>query len=178
MDDSPQYWEDEQWIIWNGALGVRDFVMIDRVEAGPDGRNAWLEEPYGMVGPFDFDELETNGRIRFAACIVMSRQKWQDDQAELRRESFEKLRRAQERLYEELNRANRRKRQYGNPLQQCSEQEMRSLLELPADGTLEPSQIKAAYRQLAKKAHPDVGGSHEHFLLITEARDVLLELVS
>ena len=167
-------WEDEQWIIWNSALGLRDFVTIDRVEAGPGGRKAWLDEPYDMVGPFDFDELEASGRIGFAACIVMSRRKWQDDQVQLRREVFERHRKAQEELYEELARANKRKQRYGSSMQQSNEQEQRKLLELPADGTLEPSQIKAAYRQLAKKAHPDVGGSHEHFLLITEARDALL----
>ncbi|WP_235840044.1 hypothetical protein [Derxia lacustris] len=28
---------------------------------------------------------------------------------------------------------------------------------------------------MAQKAHPDVGGSHEQFLRITEARNALLE---
>jgi len=177
MDDTPQYWEDEQWIIWNSALGVRDFVIIDRVEAGPDSRVAWLEEPYDMVGPFDFDELETNGRINYAACIVMSRQKWQEDQSQLMQEAFEKRRKAQQRAFEELRRSNRRKQQRGNPFQQASEREHRELLCLPLDGELEASEIKAAFRRLARTAHPDVGGSHELFIRITEARDVLLELV-
>jgi hypothetical protein len=177
MEDNPPYWEAEQWIIWNGALGVRDFVMIDRVEVGPDGRNAWLEEPYGMVGPFDFDELETNGRIGFAACIVMSRRQWQKDQAKLIEEAYELRRQATERLYEELKRTNRRKR-HGTPFRQFSEREHREVLELPSDGELEIVQIKAAYRRLAKVAHPDVGGSHEHFVRITEARDVLIEYFS
>ena len=177
MDNRPQYWEDEQWIIWNSALGVRDFVMIDRVEAGPDGRVAWLEEPYGMVGPFDFDALEATGRIGFAACVVMSRRRWRDYQAQLQQESFEKRRKAQERLFEELARANRRRQRHPSGFQRFDEREQRELLELPIDGDLEAAQIKAAYRRVAKIAHPDVGGSHEHFVRITEARDLLLELV-
>jgi len=177
MDDKPPYWEEEQWIIWNSALGVRDFVMIDRVETGTDGRNAWLEEPYDMVGPFSFDELESNGRISFAACIVMSRTRWNADRASLFQESIERRRKAQEELFEELSRRNRYNQRHGSPLQQFNEKEKRKLLELPIDGELEASQIKAAYRKIAMKAHPDVGGSHEHFILITEARDLLLELV-
>ena len=171
-------WEDEQWIIWNGALGIRDFVTIDRVEIDSGRRLAWLDAPYDMVGPFSFDELEATGKIRFAACIVMSRRRWQADQAQLRRQAFEKLRKAQEELFEELARRNRYKQRHGSPLRQFNEQEQRELLELPSDGALEASQIKAAYRRIAKKAHPDVGGSHEHFVRITEARNLLLECFS
>jgi hypothetical protein len=170
-------WEEVQWIIWNGALGIRDFVMIDRVEEDSGRRLAWLEEPYDMVGPFSFDELEATGKIRFAACIVMSRRRWQADQAELRQQAFEKLRKSQEELFEELARRNKYKQKHGSPFQQVNEQEQRELLELPVDGALEVSQIKAAYRRIAKKAHPDVGGSHEHFVRITEARDALLECI-
>ncbi len=177
MEETAPYWESEQWIIWNSALGVRDFVIIDRVEAGEQSRVAWLEEPYGMVGPFDFDLLESEGRISFAACVVMSRKRWNEDRAALMGEAMEKRRKAQEQLFEDLARANRRKRQGGSPFQQQSEREMRELLELPAEGVLEVSQVKAAYRQLAKKAHPDVGGSHEHFVRITVARDYLLEII-
>jgi len=39
---------------------------------------------------------------------------------------------------------------------------------------LEVSQIKSAFRVIAKKTHPDVGGSHEKFIKITQARDALL----
>lgn len=177
MDDTSPYWENEQWIIWNSALGVRDFVTVDRVEAGEQSRVAWLEEPYGMVGPFDFDLLEAEGKICFAACVVMSRQRWNEDRAALMSEAMEKRRKAQEQFFEELARSNRRKRQGGSPLQQRSEREMRELLELPSEGRLEVSQVKAAYRQIAKKAHPDVGGSHEHFVRITDARDYLLEII-
>ena len=50
----------------------------------------------------------------------------------------------------------------------------REALNLPINGQLEPSQIKTAYRRLAQKTHPDVGGSHELFVRITEARNALL----
>lgn len=173
MHENTHSIEDEQWIIWNSALGLRDFVEIGRIEAD----EAWLEEPYEMVGPFSVDELATEGCISFAACVVMSRQRWQQDQVQLRQASYEKRQKAQERLFEELHRSNRRKRAHGSPLQQCSEKEQRALLDLPLEGTLESLQIKAAYRRLAKAAHPDTGGSHEQFVQLTEARDALLELV-
>jgi len=169
--------EEEQWVIWNGSYGVCDAVAIGRVEVGPGGREAWLDEPYDMVGPISLDELEASGRISFAACIVMSRRRWQDEQVELRRESFDKRREAQQQLFEELARANERRSRRPSHIRQCDEKQHRELLELPLDGELEPSQIKAAYRRLAKKAHPDVGGSHEKFVRITEARNTLLELV-
>ena len=178
MQSSPRPAEDEQWIIWNGTFGIRDFVTIDRVESGPEGRSAWLEEPYDMVGPFSFDELETDGRICFAECTVMSRQRWQEDQAQLRQEAVERYREAQQRIFEELARSNARKRRQAAHMRQSDEKEHRELLCLPVDGELEVSQVKAAYRRLAKKAHPDVGGSHELFVRITEARDMLLEIIS
>ena len=174
MHDSSRTVEEEQWIIWNGTFGVRDFVTIEKVEARPEGRVAWLEEPYDMVGPFSVDELETQGRISFAECIVMSRQRWQEDQASLREAAFEKQRETQRRVFEELNRSNRRKRREVL----CDEQEHRELLCLPAEGALEASQVKAAYRRIAKEAHPDVGGSHEQFVRISQARDALLECIS
>ncbi len=178
MYDEHGFEEEAEWIIWNSALGVRDFVTLGRVEVNAGRRDAWLEAPYDMVGPFSLDELRTCGRIGFAACIVMSRRRWQEDQAALRRESFEKRRQAEEELFEELKRSNRRKRGRQGHARQFDEREQRALLELPIDGALEPSQIKAAYRKLAKRAHPDVGGSHERFVRITEAKNALLDLVS
>jgi len=169
---------EEEWIIWNGALGVRDFVTIGTVQAGTDGTDAWLEAPYDMVGPFSLDELQSNGCIGFAACIVMSRQKWQEDQTALRQEAFERRRKAQEELFEELERANRRKWRHAAYAREVDEREERELLSLPVEGVLEAAQIKAAYRRIAKKAHPDVGGSHEQFVRLTQARNTLLELVS
>jgi curved DNA-binding protein CbpA len=43
------------------------------------------------------------------------------------------------------------------------------------EGALKPSEINAAFRRLAKTAHPDAGGSGEHYRRIAEARDVLLK---
>ncbi len=42
--------EDEEWIIWNSSIGIRDFVTIGNINQ--DQNIAWLEAPYQMVGPF------------------------------------------------------------------------------------------------------------------------------
>ncbi|MBD9356092.1 J domain-containing protein [Methylomonas albis] len=173
-----RYTDQEDWVIWNGALGLVTTVAIERIEVGTGGSYAWLEEPFEMVGPFSFDELKTQGRIAFAACIVMSRQRWQDDQVELRRESLKIRRAEEERINEQFERlyGNRARRQGNrNPF---DERQHRETLNLPIDGVLESSQIKAAFRRLAQKAHPDVGGSHEQFIRITEARKALLEYIA
>lgn len=170
--------EEELWVIWNGSLGIVDTVAIGLVKAGARGRDAWLEEPYDMVGPFNLDELETNGWIGFAACTVMSRQKWQDDQVALRRESLKLRREAQQRVYESEARHNRNRFSHPNYDPRRSDRRHREALDLPLDGVLEVSQIKTAFRRLAQKTHPDVGGSHEQFIRITEARNALLERAS
>ena len=100
MRDDERFMEEGQWIIWNGSLGIRDFVTIERIEVASQRRSAWLEAPYDMVGPFSFDDLESNGEISFAACVVMSRQKWQENQRTLREEAYKKRLEAQERLFE------------------------------------------------------------------------------
>ena len=43
------------------------------------------------------------------------------------------------------------------------DQERREVLNLPMEGSLKPSEINAAFRRLAKTAHPDAGGSDEHY---------------
>lgn len=168
----------EEWVIWNGSYGIVATATIGRVEAGAGGRTAWLNRPYDMVGPFSLEELETHGRIAFAACIVMSRQRWQDDQVELRREALEKRRAAQERMDEEFARFFGGHGGYQDNRKPFDELEHRETLNLPIDGKLEPSQIKAAFRRLAQKVHPDAGGSHEKFIRITEARNALLEYIA
>ncbi|ANQ85836.1 J domain-containing protein [Azoarcus olearius] len=169
----------DEWVIWNGEHGLVTTATLGHVEAGPDGRRAWLEEPFDMVGPFDLDELEARGRIAFAACIVMSRQRWQDDQVELRRESLHLRRAAQQRMNEEFARfAGRRQGRQEAPRQPADERPHREALGLPASGRLERRQVNAAFRRLAQKAHPDVGGSHEQFVRITKAREVLLDTLS
>ncbi len=168
----------EEWVIWNGALGLVTTVTIERVEVGAHGRNAWLDEPFDMVGPFSFDELKTHGRIAFAACIVMSRRRWQDDQVELRRESL-RIRRAEEqRINEKFERLYGGHGRHQVNRKPVDERQHRQTLNLPIDGTLESSQIKAAFRRLAQKAHPDAGGSNERFIRITEARNALLAYIS
>lgn len=163
--------EDEQWIIWNSALGIRDFVTIGRIDM--DESVAWLEAPYEMVGPFSLDELTTNGLIGFAQCVVMSKQRWQDDRELLRQISIEKRRQAQQEMFDKLDKNNRLKMNAYND----TILEYRTLLSLPESGSLELSQIKSAYRKAAKKAHPDAGGSQEMFIHIKEACDALLQLV-
>jgi hypothetical protein len=169
---------DEEWVIWNGELGVVTTAALGRVEAGASGRKAWLDEPFDMVGPFSLDELETHGRIAFAACIVMSRQRWQEDQAALRIESMYMRRAAQARINEEFAGFSGRQGGYHGKRQALDEREHREVLNLPDKGRLERREVNAAYRRLAQKAHPDVGGSHEQFVRITKARAALLETIS
>lgn len=171
MNENSRYDEEDHWVIWNASYGIVDMVALGRVELGPEITHAWLGEPYEIVGPFNLNELEAGGRIDFAECSVMSRQRWQEDQVALRRESLQKRRESQARFFEELSHYNARKSHY----HQFTDDRYRELLGLPADEVITSSQIKTAYRRIAKKAHPDVGGSHEAFVQLTQARDALLE---
>lgn len=175
MHDSARPEDKEEWVVWNDSAGILLTATLGRVEDGAGGRNAWLDRPFDMVGPFSLDELETRGRIAFAACVVMSRRRWQEDQAELRREAHEKRRAAQARMEAEYARFNESMGWPSSRHEQLDDRPHRETLNLPMDGKLEPAQIKAAFRRLAQKMHPDVGGSHEQFIRITQARDVLLE---
>jgi len=150
--------DKEEWFVWNGSIGILDSVTIGAVEHGAGGRSAFLAPPYDVVGPFSLDELETRGRIAFGACLVMSRERWREDQVELRREGQEKRRAFLLRLDFDGD-----------------ERERREILNLPANGALEPADINAAFRRLAKTAHPDAGGSDELYRRIAQARDALLE---
>lgn len=178
MHDSHGSVDEEEWVIWNGGHGLVTTVTIGQIEVDAGCRVAWLDEPFDMVGPFNLDELATTGRIAFAACIVMSRQRWRDDQMALRRESAKIRRAAQERMNEELERIYGRRSGEQVNRKPLNERQHRETLNLPIDGKLEPGQIKAAFRRLAQKAHPDTGGSHETFVRITEARNALLEYIS
>jgi hypothetical protein len=170
--------DEEEWVIWNGAHGLVTTVAIARVEVGACGRSAWLDEPFDMVGPFSFDELKRHGRIAFAACIVMSRQRWQDDQVELRRESLKIRRATEQRINEKFERLYGGHSQHQVNRKPVDERQHRETLNLPINGALESSQIKTAFRRLAQKMHPDAGGSNEQFIRITEARNALLEYIS
>ncbi len=133
-------------------------ATIGHVEDGESGRSAFLAPPYDVVGPFSLEELETRGRIAFGECLVMSRQRCQEDQVDLRFEA-QKKRRAF--LFQ--------------PNFDDDAGEHREVLNLPMEGALKPSEINAAFRRLAKTAHPDAGGSGEQYRRIAEARDVLLK---
>jgi hypothetical protein len=178
MHNGSQPSQKEEWVIWNSSSGLLMMATLGRIDAGAGGRSAWMDSPFDMLGPFNLDELETHGRIAFAACLVMSRQRWQDDQVELRRESYETRRAAQDRLNEKHARFNGGRRRRRNQRQQIDARQHRKTLNLPVDGKLERSQIKTAFRRLAQKAHPDAGGNHEQFIRITEARNALLEEIS
>jgi hypothetical protein len=52
----------------------------------------------------------------------------------------------------------------------------RELLGLPPLYT--PDQLEAAYRERIWHAHPDHGGSQEHFLALTESRNLLMAVPS
>lgn len=169
---------DQEWVIWNGGLGLVTTAALGLVEFGPDGRQAWLEEPFDMVGPFSLDELETHGRIGFAACIVMSRQRWKADQAQLRHESVDQRRAAQQRTNGTFAHSSGKQPGYLGPPPTRDEDRHRQVLELPAAGRLERSQINTAFRRLAQRAHPDTGGSHDQFVRLTMARHMLIDTIS
>jgi len=173
-----QSWYDQQYIIWNASLGIRDFVMIDRVENNPEGNHAWLEEPYDMVGPFSIDELQTDGKIKFAQCMVMSRKYWQENQQLLRADSFKRQNKIREEMYENLYRRNRKRHNDLYKSNNEDEKRYREILSLPHDCVLDISQIKKAFKKASKKLHPDAGGSHDDFVNLNMARDELLALFS
>jgi hypothetical protein len=172
MQHRPHSAETEEWVVWNGSAGILLTAALGRVECGAAGRTAWLARPFEMVGPFDLDALEHSGRIHFAACIVMSRQRWQSDQDTLRREAFAQRRAAQARSNAEYG-------YWGGQTAEdrqshTEERAHRAALGLLAEDRLEASVIKAAFRKRAQKAHPDAGGSHDAFVRLSAARDALL----
>ena len=177
MHDTLRSVDEEEWVIWNGSSGLVTMVKIGSVEVGAGSRTTWLDEPFDMVGPFSLDELDTHGQIAFAACIVMSRQRWQDYQVELWRESLKIRRAAEEQINERFTQISGA-HSYQDNRKPFDDHQHRETLNLPIDGKLEPRQINAAFRRLAQKAHPDVGGSNEQFVRITEARNALLEYIS
>lgn len=161
--------DNHEWVVWNGSLGVLDMVAMGRVERDSSGRSAWLAAPYDIVGPFNLDELETLGRIAFGACLVMSRQKWQEDQTELRLQAREQRRAYAEQFNREFA------KRFAEPE---DDSEYRALLGLAPEGELTTAEINSAFRRLAKTTHPDAGGDHDAYCRLTEARDALLEQAS
>jgi hypothetical protein len=168
MPSTAQSADKELWVIWNGSLGIVVTEAIGRIEVAADGKRvAYLAVPFDAVGPFSLDDLQSLGQIAFGACVVMSRNQWQLNQLELRRKARDQRRASADR---QNNRRSRRVSPHSN-----SHRQHREVLNLPMEGALSRLQIKAAFRRLAQKAHPDMGGSHELFCRITEARNALLE---
>lgn len=156
---------DMQWVIYNSSLGVHDLVTIERIVSQDGSQLAWLDEPYEMVGPFHIDTLLEDGIIPYEACFIISLEYWRTHQKELMRESLLQRTKMEEEMFKELRNSKRKNK----------ELEYRELLELPTHGALNTAQIKAAFRKLAKKNHPDVGGEHEMFVRMRFAYDSLLE---
>jgi hypothetical protein len=166
----------EEWVVWNGTAGLLAMASLGRVEVGPAGPQAWLAAPFDMVGPFDLHALTRDGWIEFAACRVMSRPRWQADQTVLRQAPFEARQAAQARFNasQQARFGSGAGQGGGVPWRPSEERAHREALALPAEGALTPAQIKAAFRRLAQKLHPDVGGTHAEFVRITQARRALL----
>jgi curved DNA-binding protein CbpA len=173
LQDLTQYL-DEEFIIWNGTLGIRDFVSIGEVKTDCASIEVWLEEPYEFVGPILLDDLVSCGQISFEACIIMTKQKWQEEKNSFQEDAYKEQCRIQRELNEDIKQHNKKRQQFMQSESCYSEKEYQELLSLPLEGVLESSTIKAAFRKLAKTTHPDVGGSHELFVKITHARDTLL----
>lgn len=174
MQDMTAYLEDD-FIIWNGTLGIRDFVTIGEVKTDSELTQIWLDEPYEFVGPLCLEELIACGQIKFEACIIMTEKTWHEGKDAFHEAAYSEQCRIQRELNEDLKRHNKKRQQFMQTNSEYSEKEHRELLDLPLEGLLEVSEIKSAFKKLAKTAHPDVGGSHELFVKITEAKDILLE---
>jgi hypothetical protein len=55
------------------------------------------------------------------------------------------------------------------------EERYRQMLGLPLGCHLSGAEIRQAYKRAAKTAHPDVGGSAQEFLALSEAREALIK---
>ncbi len=160
---------EEDFIIFNSKLGLRDFVTIGEIDF--KNNQVWLDNPYEFVGPLCLEKLCTIGEISFEACIIMSQEYWKKNQRRLQKESFENQLKFQRQFQKDINNHNKKRRD----LDYKTEKENRELLGLPLEGVLEISQIKAAFKKIAKTAHPDVGGTHEMFVKLSDAKDALIQ---
>ena len=120
------------------------------------GRSAFLAAPYDVVGPFSLDELETQGRYRL---WTMSRHVAAGDGRRIRSICASKR--------------GKKRRAFLFALNFDDDREYREVLSLPMEGALEPRN-QGRVSTVAKTAHPDAGGSGEHYRRIAEARDALL----
>jgi DnaJ-class molecular chaperone len=161
---------EEEYILWNPSLGIHIFVTIDQTKQSDDNTTVWLDEPYDMVGPLKFSELQEQGSIHFAECYIISKQKWKDDYATFMQEGLRKQNQTRQRHSQDIQDYNHRKDQ--------DQQKYRELLNLPKKGELSINQIKRAFWVVSKEVHPDLGGSDEEFIKITEAKEYLIEVFS
>lgn len=171
MQEFQKYLE-EDYIIYNKDIVLRDYVWIEKIITKDEKIIAYLEEPYEMVY-FDIEEIISNGKISFEACEVYTMNKWKEDEKKIQKEAFFQQRKNQQDFNESINNHFRKKEK----LNTQNEKKYRQLLSLPIVGNLEEKQIKTAYKIIVKKVHPDVGGSHETFIEVTKAKDILLEKI-
>jgi len=55
--------DSEEWVVWNGSIGILDMARIGDIRHDEGGRSASLAPPYGIVGPFSLDELENREKL-------------------------------------------------------------------------------------------------------------------
>jgi hypothetical protein len=159
---------EEEFIVWNSSLGIRDFATIGESQDNNGVTLIWLDEPYEMVGPLNLEILLKDGQTDFEACSILTQEYWQENQNRLKQKSYQK----QQDMYEEIRNYNISKQKQSH----SKEIECRKLLYLPLEGKLKSDMIKTAYRKIAKKEHPDTGGTQEGFVKLTEAKECLLLL--
>ena len=144
-----------EWVVWNGFRGCVESVGVADIERDDEGAKITLVAPYSAFGPLNLDQLLRHGRIETGDFVILSPARWREDQVELRMQA-------------------RERRRAGAAPPPSSERRHRELLELPERENLSAARINAAFRRLAKSAHPDAGGNDALFRALTEARDALL----
>ena len=172
LDELDRLLEDE-FIVWNSALGIRDYATVGEVKKDGDSFFIWMDEPYEMVGPLDFHELCRLGELKFEACSILTKQKWQDNYIFLKQESYKK----RQKSFQDFERFNNMRESVKQSKELEKQRESRELLSLPSSGKLTLSQIKNAYKKMVKTEHPDLGGNDERFIRVTEAKDALMKII-
>lgn len=151
---------DEDYPVLTQFRGTLDYAKIAEIRNGKHGRDARLAEPFGSrMGWFSYDNLEKRGRAESQGFTVYTTDFWKSNRdseiARYMKQWFPK-----------------------GPFQAVTdtrEAEHRSLLALPDTGALLKSEIEQAFKLLARRAHPDAGGSNEKFKELAAAKDALIE---
>ena len=149
--------DDREWHLWHSGKGTLETISsIAETKNSKHCTLARLGEPYdSTLGWFNFDKLEKHGREEISGYVILSPEQWEIERKAL----LEKFRERKVTT------------SFGTPPKDA---EHRSVLNLPRQGPLFEAEINYAYRIAVKTAHPDGGGSDEHFWRISEARDALL----